>query len=112
GPRPRDIPELPAQRGGSADYVQFIPAGGETGDRFLPVDDRARAVAAGEASAFAADADVGDGHVRVLTVPLRDGGALQLGRSLASTDTVLARLRWVLLALVLGRDLRRAPTAV
>jgi len=102
GPRPRDIPELPAQRGGGADYVQFIPAGGETGDGSLPVDDRARAVAAGQASAFAADADVGGGHVRVLTVPLRDGGALQLGRSLASTDTVLARLRWVLLALVLG----------
>jgi two-component system sensor histidine kinase MprB len=35
-------------------------------------------------------------------VPLERGGALQLARSLESTDDVLARLRWVLLALVLG----------
>jgi two-component system, OmpR family, sensor histidine kinase MprB len=102
GPGPRDIPRLPAQRGGSADYVQFIPPGGEAGDGQIPIDGRARAVAAGEGSAFVADADIGGGHVRLLTVPLRDGGALQLGRSLASTDSVLARLRWVLLALVLG----------
>jgi two-component system, OmpR family, sensor histidine kinase MprB len=101
-PGPRDIPAPPAQRGGGADYVQFVPPGGETGDRLLPVDARARAVADGEAREFAADADVDGAHVRVLTVPLRNGGALQLGRSLESTDSVLAQLRWVLLALVLG----------
>jgi two-component system, OmpR family, sensor histidine kinase MprB len=102
GPRPGDIPALPAQRGGSADYVQFIPPGGETGDGTLPIDARARAVAAGDGREFAADADIGGAHVRVLTVPLRSGGALQLGRSLESTDSVLARLRWVLLALLAG----------
>jgi two-component system sensor histidine kinase MprB len=101
-PGPRDIPALPAQRGGAAAYVQFIPPGGEAGEGQIPIDDRARAVANGEAREFAADADVDGDHVRVLTVPLRNGGALQLGRSLASTDSVLARLRWVLLALVLG----------
>ncbi len=106
GPRLRDIPAPPAERGGSAAYIQFIAPGGNVGlpfgDGRLPVDDRARAVAAGHAGEFAADADVSGDHVRVLTVPLRNGGALQLGRSLESTDSVLARLRWVLLALVLG----------
>jgi two-component system sensor histidine kinase MprB len=111
GPGPRDrfggIPALPVERGGTADYIQFVPGGdGEsltlgTGGA-LPVDARARAVGAGDAREFFSDADVGDDHVRVLTVPLRTGGALQLARSLQSTDSVLARLRWVLLALVAG----------
>ena len=72
------------------------------GEGELPVDGHVRAVAAGDAGEFRADAHVGADHVRMLTVPLRHGGALQLGRSLQSTDSVLARLRWVLLALVLG----------
>ena len=45
---------------------------------------------------------VDDDHVRVLTAPLQGGGAVRLARSLESTDSVLSRLRWVLLALVLG----------
>ncbi len=40
--------------------------------------------------------------MRVLTAPLAGGGALQLARSLESVDSVLARLRLVLLALVAG----------
>jgi two-component system sensor histidine kinase MprB len=103
GPRLRDVPAPSAQRGGGAAYIQFIPpSGAPFGDGQLPVDDQARAVAAGDAGEFAADADIDGDHVRVLTIPLRNGGALQLGRSLESTDSVLARLRWVLLALVLG----------
>ena len=49
-----------------------------------------------------ADTELDGDHVRVLTVPLERGGSIQLARSLESTDDVLARLRWVLLALVLG----------
>src|SRR6202008_2843659 len=49
-----------------------------------------------------ADAELDGDHVRVLTVPLARGGSIQLARSLESTDDVLARLRWVLLALILG----------
>jgi two-component system, OmpR family, sensor histidine kinase MprB len=81
GPPP-GFPELPARRGGSADYIQFVPE---------DVD----------APGFA-DAALNGEHVRVLTVPLAAGGSLQLARSLESADDVLARLRWVLLALVLG----------
>jgi two-component system sensor histidine kinase MprB len=106
GPGRGDFPAPPPRRGGSAAYIQFIPAGGSAGVSFgegrLPVDDRARKVAAGDAQQFLADAHVAGDHVRILTVPLANGGALQLGRSLQSTDSVLARLRWVLLALVLG----------
>jgi two-component system, OmpR family, sensor histidine kinase MprB len=85
GPRgfegpPPGFPALPARLGGSADYIQFVPAG---------------------RSGFE-DTELDAEHVRILTVPLDRGGALQLARSLESTDDVLARLRWVLLALVLG----------
>jgi two-component system sensor histidine kinase MprB len=101
------IPGLSPQRGGSAAYIQFVPARGAGAVRLgpgveLPVDARTRAVAAGDAGEFSADADAGGDHVRVLTVPLNGGGAVQFGRSLQSTDRVLARLRWVLLALVAG----------
>jgi two-component system sensor histidine kinase MprB len=107
GPGPGDFPAPPPRRGGSAAYIQFIPAGGEQagvsfGEGRLPVDEDARRVADGDGEQFFADAHVAGDHVRMLTVPLANGGALQLGRSLQSTDSVLARLRWVLLALVLG----------
>jgi two-component system sensor histidine kinase MprB len=107
GGRPPGIPGLPARRGGSADYIQFVPAEGTGALRLgsggrLPVSERTRAVAAGSAGEFFSDEDVGDDHVRVLTVPLQRGGAVQFARSLATTDSVLARLRWVLLALVAG----------
>jgi two-component system sensor histidine kinase MprB len=79
---PAGFPALPARQGGGADYIQFIPGG------------------AGRAGF--ADAERGTERVRVLTVPLERGGAIQLARSLESTNDVLARLRWVLLALVVG----------
>jgi two-component system sensor histidine kinase MprB len=81
GPPP-GFPALPARSGGSADYIQFVPA---SVDR--PVFE---------------DTELDGEHVRVLTAPLERGGAIRLARSLESTDDVLARLRWVLLALVLG----------
>ncbi len=81
GPPP-GFPALPARLGGSADYVQVSPVDVERPEF--------------------ADAELDGDHVRVLTVPLERGGSIQLARSLESTDDVLARLRWVLLALVLG----------
>jgi two-component system, OmpR family, sensor histidine kinase MprB len=81
GPPP-GFPALPGRSGGSADYIQFLS---ESVD--APVFD---------------DAELDGEHVRVLTVPLESGGSIQLARSLESTDSVLARLRWVLLALIAG----------
>jgi two-component system sensor histidine kinase MprB len=79
---PRGFPALPARLGGSADYVQVSPMDVERPEF--------------------ADSELDGDHVRVLTVPLERGGSIQLARSLESTDDVLARLRWVLLALILG----------
>jgi two-component system sensor histidine kinase MprB len=93
---PQGFPAPPGRRGGSADYVRFVPAGGDE------ADERVAAVAAGSAREFLTDAEVDGERVRVLTAPLELGGAIQLARSLESTDDVLARLRWVLLALILG----------
>jgi two-component system, OmpR family, sensor histidine kinase MprB len=102
-----DIPAPPVRRGGSAAYIQYVPADGDESIRLgsggaLPVSGQAREVANGQAGEFLADEEVGDDHVRVLTVPLQRGGAIQFARSLESTDSVLAQLRWVLLALVAG----------
>jgi two-component system sensor histidine kinase MprB len=111
GPRPGGdhggLPSPPEERGGTAAYIQFVPARGADAVTLgsggaLPVDARTRAVAGGGAREFFSDAEAGGDHVRVLTVPLQSGGAIQFARSLGSTDAVLARLRWVLLALVAG----------
>jgi two-component system sensor histidine kinase MprB len=102
-----DIPAPPVARGGSAAYIQFVPAEGRESIRLgtggaLPVSERTRDVATRQGGEFLADEEVGDDHVRVLTVPLERGGAIQFARSLESTDSVLAQLRWVLLAVVAG----------
>jgi two-component system, OmpR family, sensor histidine kinase MprB len=93
---PQDFPAPPERRGGSADYIQFVPAGAHG------VGEHTAAVAAGTEREFLADEQIDGEHVRMLTAPLEHGGAIQLGRSLESTDAVLARLRWVLLALIAG----------
>ncbi len=68
----------------------------------LPVSERAREVAAGVSPSYFADADVRGTDVRVLTVPVGRGVAVQLGRSLESADAVLARLRVILALVCLG----------
>jgi two-component system sensor histidine kinase MprB len=107
---PEQFPTPP--RGGRSDYAQRIATDGtrQAGPRSsvkLPIDDRVRAVGAGNARRFFADVDVDGSHIRVLTFPLRNAagptGALQLGRSLDDTDATLARLRLILVVLcVLG----------
>jgi two-component system sensor histidine kinase MprB len=68
----------------------------------LPTGANVRAVAAGRAPAGLADLHVKGQHLRVLIAPLRDGAAVQLGRSLDGIDAVLGRLRWILVALCAG----------
>jgi two-component system sensor histidine kinase MprB len=48
------------------------------------------------------DTDITGTHVRILTVPFRNGLALQIARPLTEVDDVLGRLRWILLAVALG----------
>jgi two-component system sensor histidine kinase MprB len=97
---------LPADRGGPTPYIQIIDAGsgqrsiGSEGE--LPVEPRAREVAAGVAPQYFSDAEVNGQHVRVLTKPWVDGLAVQFGRSLAPAEGVLARLRLILLLVCAG----------
>jgi len=107
GGPPGRVPPLPARRGGPTPYIQLIDAGDglrviSTEGSPLPVEDRAREVAAGVSPQYYTDATVDGNHVRVLTVPVGNGLAFQFGRSLEPTDAVLARLRLILALVILG----------
>lgn len=61
--------------------------------------DRDLAVAAGTEEAYFRDAEIDGDHVRILTVALRDGRALQLARSVTGLDETIARLTLIYLLL-------------
>ena len=67
----------------------------------LPVSARALDVAAGAPSYFE-DAELEGTSLRLLTVPLGDGLALQVGRPLSEINDVMGRLSWILLILSLA----------
>jgi two-component system sensor histidine kinase MprB len=108
GPDRRALEVPPPPFGGTAGYVQLVEPDGRTdrpgGERVpLPVDERVRAVAAGEARSYFVDANVAGVHMRILTTPLYPGlAALQVARPLTEIDGVLARLRWILLLVAAG----------
>jgi two-component system sensor histidine kinase MprB len=96
-----------ASLGGPTGYVQLVAADGRTSrppdaEAALPVDARVRSVAEGDARGYLSDHEVERTHMRVLTVPLAEGVALQLARPLDEVDTALARLRLMLAAAALG----------
>jgi two-component system sensor histidine kinase MprB len=99
---------LPARAGGPTPYIQYLDPTGGLAEMLgseqvaLPVSAQARQVAEGRAGAFLADTRVRGTHVRVLTAPLDIGGAVQFGRSLSTVDSVLQRLRVILLLVCLG----------
>jgi two-component system, OmpR family, sensor histidine kinase MprB len=105
--RSRIIKALPPRRGDTARYVQFVdragaPAPPRRGDVKLPVTADVRAIAAGRSPQGVSDEKVDGVHLRVLTAPLPQGGAVQLARSEASIDSVLERLRLILALLCVG----------
>ena len=109
GPPPGRFGALPARRGGPTPYIQAVRSdgaiatlGSEEGE--LPTDAKTLAVAAGDAQSYFSDAKVDGVHVRILTAPSPrdDGFAVQVGRSLDSTDKVLDRMRLILLLVCLG----------
>lgn len=123
---------LPASAVEPAGYAQYVTRGGQVvlaenlGSRRLAVTRRTRAVAAGDAAAFFADATVDGLPLRILTVPAPSspagipGGAVQAAVSLQSMDETLSSLRWALtvvslvgigLAAVLGVLVARAATS-
>ncbi|MBA3747045.1 MAG: HAMP domain-containing histidine kinase, partial [Solirubrobacterales bacterium] len=103
-PRDRIFPPPPARAGGPAGPVQVISFSGDIviparGDLRVPVDGSDRAVALGRHARLLRDSRLGGVHLRVLTVPLADGGAIQFARSFGNVDGTLSRLK-ILLALL------------
>jgi two-component system sensor histidine kinase MprB len=126
GPPPERLPGTPpAPFGGASGYVQFIRPDGlilrpPSETRALPIDRRVLEVARSGHGRFFADATVVGVHLRVLTTPDADGGAVQVARPLTEVDRVLRRLRIVLvvigligiaLAAILGGLVARAALA-
>jgi two-component system, OmpR family, sensor histidine kinase MprB len=106
GRRFLDVP--PPLLGGAPGYTQLVTSTGTTIRPFgeeveLPVGARDRQAAEGRGGAFFSDAHVAGTHVRVFTVPLEHGYALQIARPLDEVDRALARIRnWLLLIATLG----------
>ena len=84
-------------------YVQYVAADGTRthpgqGGIELGRDVRAQQVAGGVRGAYFSDEKVSGSHLRVLTAPLGAGTAIQVARPLGEVDSLLDRLRAVLLA--------------
>ncbi len=98
------FPQLSARSGEPSAAVQIIAGSGEIyieaeGDLVVPIDRGDRAVALGRLGTFLHDTEADGVHLRVLTVPVPGGGAIQFARSLRIVDATLTRLK-VLLALL------------
>jgi two-component system sensor histidine kinase MprB len=98
------FPDPSARSGGPAGPVQVITSDGDVfiraqGDLVVPVDGDDRAVALGRVGTVMRDTHSGDVHLRVLTVSVPGGGAIQFVRSLRNVDSTLSRLK-LLLALL------------
>jgi two-component system sensor histidine kinase MprB len=99
----------PERFGGVAVFTQLVREDGEAitqagATGHLPVSERARAAAQGEIDEpFYEDAHVEGTHVRVLTLPLDEGYAVQVARSLEEVDRVLSRVsRWLIALALVG----------
>lgn len=68
----------------------------------LPVEGRTRRLASGGGEPFFRDIDLNGAHLRVLTVPFGRNRAVELALPLAEVDSLLSRLRLILLAIALG----------
>jgi two-component system, OmpR family, sensor histidine kinase MprB len=97
----------PERFGGVAVFTQLVHQDGEAipapgASSALPVSARALAAARGEIDEpFYEDAHVQQTHVRVLTIPLGRGYAVQVARSLQEVDSILGRIKRWLIALAL-----------
>jgi two-component system sensor histidine kinase MprB len=98
------LPGPPKGSGGPAEFSQVVAPDGAVRDRYggltIAVAPGDRAAALGDGHPFLSDRTADGVHLRVLTVPVPGFGAVQIGRSLEGVDNVLARLRIVLVLLV------------
>lgn len=99
------VPAPSPKAGGPAQYWQIVAADGQIlgssiGVR-LPWDRSVQTVAQGRRSGLFADIHVDGSHLRLLALGL-PGGVVELARPVDSIDTVLAKLRVVLLLICLA----------
>jgi two-component system, OmpR family, sensor histidine kinase MprB len=87
-------------------FVQLIPAGGGAqqppGSPSIPVSAEDRRIAESGEGERLTDATVGGQHLRVITAPVEDQGAVQIGRALSGVDDVLGDLRVILVLVCLA----------
>ena len=110
GPRGEEFLGLAPERfGGVAVFTQLVRSDGEvitpprtSGE--LPVSTRALEAARGETDKpFYEDAHVQGTHVRVLTIPVEGGFAVQVARSLQEVDRILGSIkRWLIAIALVG----------
>ncbi len=102
------VPRFPTRSaGGVVPFVQVVAADGRTNrpsadQTVLPVTRVDLEVARGTRAQTIRDDRVGDEHLRVITIPVQRGVAVQFARSLRDVDDTLARLRLLLGVLVLA----------
>jgi two-component system sensor histidine kinase MprB len=114
-PPASQIPNLPApppgaiaiaSGGPNGVLIQRITPGGQTdqpaGAPSIPVSSADQEIADSGQGENLADATVDGQHYRVLTIPVGDHGAVQVGRSLEGVDDVLANLRVILVIVCLA----------
>ncbi len=106
GPLGRGAPPPPpdAPFGGAQGVTQFVTAQGAVITRpgtetELPVDDRARQIAADGEGSELVDKEVDGTHIRLLTQAMPGGGAVQVARPLEEVDKQLDDLLVALIAL-------------
>ena len=97
----------PDRFGGVTVFTQLVRQDGQAiapqGSDELPVSKRALAAANGKVDEpFYEDAHVEGTHVRVLTLPLGGGYAVQIARSLEEVDSILGKIQRWLIALALA----------
>jgi two-component system sensor histidine kinase MprB len=114
GVAPSVEPPLPGEprpsAGLASGFVQLVRPDGSIdrlrrGGEFVPIpvsDDDLRAAAEPDVAPFLSDRRSGGIHLRVVTVPVPGAGSVLFARSLRSVDSVLDRLRLVLILLVAG----------
>jgi two-component system sensor histidine kinase MprB len=116
---------IPVRPGEGSGFAQLVTANGTaiklpSSSLTLPVTATTRALAASGRGSHMADAEVGGQHVRILTVGFAPGMAVELARPLGEVDSVLGKIRLVLilltaggiaLAVVLGRFVAGAAVA-
>jgi two-component system sensor histidine kinase MprB len=97
----------PEPFGGTAVFTQLVREDGQVITppgivAEIPATDKAKRTAAGEIrKPFYDDATVEDTHLRVLTIPVGQGYAVQVARSLEEVDRALGRISRYLLAVAL-----------